>query len=354
MLALPSDIPRPFEDMAVMASRLDATMVVFDERDCIRYVSSRKRQVYSFCDFSVPMTFEQMFMKSWEHGVAMGRLGAVGAEDELQDAKRRRLRDRLEFTKYVPTKLLCSHARISSGWSAQLRVEPARAGLDHFFIADLPTMGLTEIIREREAVSLRSAALDCLEIGVAVLACDGKVRYMNAAMAAAISGGTGWAVDEAGRLRFEGDISRQSLSRLILATATGATPTPTTTLRLNRAGDPAPHMASISRGPSRLEDTAIIAVALPNMGASSVVDILRQDYDLTATEAKLAAMIGAGQETSVAAEALGKTAGSGRTMMKSVYRKLAEKSIPVSGQSALTRWVSMLAAITGSARRRDH
>ncbi|BAI72525.1 hypothetical protein AZL_018870 [Azospirillum sp. B510] len=354
MLALPSDIPRPFEDMAVLASRLDATMVVFDEKDCVRYVSPRKRQIYSFCDFSAPMTFDQMFMKSWEHGVAMGRLGAVGAEDELQDTKRRRLRDRLEFTKHVPTKLLCSHARISSGWNAQLRVEPARAGLDHFFMADLPTMGLTEIIREREAAALRAAALDCLEIGVAVVACDGKVRYKNAAMSAAISSEIGWWVDEAGRLHFDGGASTHGLARLISAAATGAAPSPTTTIRLQRPGDPAPYMASISRGPGRLEDTAVIAVALPTMGTASVIDVLRQEYDLTATEAKLAAMVGAGQETSAAAEALGKTAGSGRTMMKSVYRKLAEKSIPVSGQSALTRWVSMLAAITGASRRRDH
>lgn len=337
-----------------MASRLDATMVVFDEKDCIRYVSPRKRQVYSFCDFSAPMTFDQMFMKSWEVGVAMGRLGAVGAEDELQDVKRRRLRDRLEFTKHVPTKLLCSHARISSGWSAQIRVEPARAGLDHFFVADLPTMGLTEIIREREAAALRSAALDCLEIAVAVVACDGKIRYANAAMNAAISGGSGWAVDGAGRLHFDGDASGRSLARLILAAATGVAPSPTTVIRLQRSGDSASHMASISRGPGRLEDTAIIAAALPNMGGASVIDILRQEYDLTATEARLAAMIGTGQETSMAAAALGKTAGAGRTMMKSVYRKLAEKSIPVSGQSALTRWVSMLAAITGGAQRRDH
>lgn len=351
MLDLSPDIPTPFADLAVLASRLEAPLVVFDDHDRCRYASIGMRQVYEFCDFSQPMDFEALLRRSWEHGTGLEESVPADPESHLAFARERRKRTRLEFTRTHPRRLICSHVRLGSGWSAQLRVEPERAGLEHYFLPDVPVTGVMEAIRRREEAERCANALNSVALGVVVTAPDGRLLHTNAAAQALIARADGIAVID-GRLTAADPTMATAFTRALAAAAMGHITEGRLLLHIrgNRPG--MPHAVSITQGADVPGVAAIVAVSSPRLDDLAVSRMLRDQFGLTATEAALALEIGAGQTNEEASKTLGKSAATGREQLQSIFRKLNRQDILVSGQLALSRWVSVLASITGAARPR--
>lgn len=347
MLSVSPDIPTPFADLAVLAARLDATLVVFDETDAVRYASEGMRRVYRYFDFSYPLTFEALLRRTWELGVNLEESAPADPEKHLAFARERRKRERLEFTRSRPTRLICSHVRIHSGWSAQLRVEPHRAGLEHYFTAGTPVTGLVEAIRRREEADRCAAALDTVSLAVAVVAPDGKLLHANEAARDLFRRVDGFALDDQGRLRVLDPDASAAFPRALAAAALGALPSGRALLRIKGNQPGAPHAVSITQGAEQPGVAAIVAISSPRLDDLAVSRMLREQYGLTAAEAALAVEIGGGRTNDEASKILGKSAATGREQLQAIFRKLG-----VRGQLELSRWVAVLASITGAARRR--
>ncbi|QCO05427.1 hypothetical protein D3867_26130 (plasmid) [Azospirillum argentinense] len=348
MPPIPWDIPGPFADMAVMASRLRASLVIIDPNDNVVYASQDKKRLYPFIDFSAPLTFEAMLRSSWKHGADNGIISPPDFEAQLADAQNARRSPRLEFTRRFPTELICAHIRLDNGWNAQLRVEPDRAGLRQYFSRDIPTFGLLEAIRQRETAEQCAAALDCLAFGIAVLGPDRRIKHKNTAMADLISRSDGLLVDEHGRLSALHDDDTAELSRLVALASLGRLLAPTAATSI-RAAAGRSHIVSVSRGGDSL-GSAVVLVAPASLDVAAVSDVLHRDFKLTPAEAELAAMIGNGFTNDDAAKELGKAPGTGREQVKSILKKLDVGALANRGQTGLARWVAVLGAITGAAR----
>lgn len=351
MQPLPSDIPSPFADLAVLAARLDAALVVFDEVDQCRYASEGMRQVYAFCDFSHPLSFEALLRRSWECGTGLEESTSHDPETQLFYARERRKRARLEFTRTHPRRLVCSHIRLESGWSAQFRVEPGRAGLDHYFLRGTPVTGVIEAIRRREEAERCANALDSVALGVAVVAPDGRVMHSNAAAQALFSRADGFILAD-DRLHTTDAGMTAVFARALADAAMGRVAEGRVLLRIKGARAGEEHMVSVTQGAEAPGVAAIVAISSPRLDDLAVARLLRDQYGLTAAEAALALEIGAGRTNEEASKTLGKSAGTGREQLQSIFRKLNRHDILIGGQLALSRWVAVLASITGAARPR--
>lgn len=345
------DIPQPFADLAVTASRYAATLAIYDAEDRLIFANGVARKLYSFFDFSIPHTFESMLRKSWEYGESIGVAAPADPEGQVAYTNIRRRGERLEFIRRHPANLLCSHLRLPNGLNAQLRIQPEKAGLEHLFCSHSPTLGLMEAIRQREEAAQKAAALDCLAFGVAVVSPDRKIRHRNEAMTNLLMRRDGVQMDELGRVT--GTFSQESaaLGRLIALACLGKLPKSTMTIGLRGAVPGQVHTASISAGAVG-SSTAVLVIAPARMDIAAVSGVLRQDYGLTQAEAELAARIGNGMTNDDVAKELDKSQATGRLHVKSILKKLDRGELANRGQTGLARWVAVLGAITGAARSR--
>lgn len=350
MLNLPPDIPAPFADLAVLAARLDAALVIFDADDQTRFASAGMRRVYNFCDFDATTNFEILLRKTWEMGGRFEEAAPPDPDQRLAFARERRKRQRLEFARTQPIRLVCSHIRVSSGWTAQLRVQPERAGLDHYFTTALPITGLTEALRRREEADRCAAALDRVALAVLVTAPDGRVLHANAAASELVERGDGFVIDAAGRLRATD--AGVPLARAIAAAAAGGLPNGRVVLHAPGRRPDAPHAVSVTMGADAPGVAAIVAISSPRLDDLAVAKLLRDQYGLTAAEAALAVEVGGGRTGDEASRALGKTPATGREQLHRIFGKMSGAGLLTRGQIELSRWVSVLAAITGAARSR--
>lgn len=354
MLPVPADIPTPFADLAVMAARLDAPLVVFDEQDRCRYASEGMRQVYTFCDFSGPLDFETLLRRTWEFGGNREEGAPPDPETSLAMAQASRRRVRLEFARTKPRRLICSHVRLGSGWSAQLRVEPERAGLEHYFTADRPVTGVIEAIRRHEEAQRCSAALDSVSLAVLVVAPDGRLLHANEAALELCRRADGFLIDEARRLRAVDPATDPFLARTISMAAMGEIPNGRSLLHVAGIRPGAPHAVSITQGAERPGVAAIVAISSPRLDDVAVSRLLRDQFGLTQAEAALAVEIGGGLTNEDASKILGKSAATGREQLSSIFKKINGPNVLVRGQLELSRWVSVLASVAGAARKRGN
>ncbi|KAA0576657.1 hypothetical protein [Azospirillum sp. Sh1] len=345
------DVPSPFVDMAVMASRLRASFAIFDDADRLIYANEGKRRLYPFFDYTVPHTFESMLRRTWEYGATQGLPVPDDIEVQLSFAQMRRRGERLEFVRRYPVNLICTHVRLPSGLNAQLRVEPTSAGLQHFFADGTPTLGLMEAIKQRNEAEQRAAALDCLAFGIAVVGPDSKIKHRNAAMDDLLDREDGLQLDEHGRLTALRQDDQQLLKRLTIMACVNELPSRTATVNIRGSTPGIFHTLSVSTG-SKGSSTAVVVVAPPRLDAASVASVLRRDFGLTPAEAGMAAMIGNGLTSDDITRELGKKPSTGRDQVKAILRKLDRGQLANRGQTGLARWVAVLGAITGAARTR--
>ncbi|WP_451994072.1 helix-turn-helix transcriptional regulator [Azospirillum argentinense] len=348
---LPWDIPAPFAKMAVTARKLQGTLAIYDSADRLIFANAGVRRLYPWFDLSVPQTFESMLRRSWEHGEMVGIPAPRDPEAQLAYANMRRQGERLEFIRRYPTNLICTHLRLSSGMNAQLRLEPKKAGLLHFFSEDEPTLGVMEAIHQRDEAAHRAAALDCLAFGIATLGPDRKVIQRNAAMAEMIANADGVFLDAADRLTPVHAEECAEFNRLVTLACMNKLEAPTVAMHLRSPDSPHPHTFSISHG-ARGSKTAVIIVAPARLDVGSVSSVLRRDFGLTPAESTLAAQIGNGLTNDDIARESGKAPNTGRMQVKSILRKLDDGQLAHRSQTGLARWVAVLAAITGAARTR--
>ncbi|MBP2307490.1 hypothetical protein GBZ48_22045 [Azospirillum melinis] len=351
MLAIPSDIPTPFSDLAVMAARLRAPLVVFDEKDQCRYTSEWMRRVYEFCDFSRPADFEAILRRAWEYGGNREVGAPPDLETSLAMARASRQRIRLEFVRTQPRRLICNHVRIGSGWSAQLRVEPERAGLEHYFTADMPVTGIVEAIRRHEQAKRCARALDSVSLAVVVVGPDAGVLHSNDAAKSLCQRNDGFLVDDNGRLRAIDPTVDPFFARTVAMAAMGEIPGGRSLLHIAGCQPGAPHAVSITAGADQPGVAAIVAISSAKLDDVAVTRLLRDQFGLTSAEATLAVEIGGGKTNDQVSKILGKSPATGREQLHNIFKKLARQNIAVKGQIELSRWVSVLASITGAARK---
>ncbi|WP_372393998.1 hypothetical protein ABMY26_00885 (plasmid) [Azospirillum sp. HJ39] len=333
-----------------MAARLDAPLVIFDEHDQCRYASDGMRQVYAFCDFDRPQTFESLLRKSWECGVRLDLSTSSDLTSHLAFARERRKRERLEFTRTHPRRLICTHARLTSGWSVQLRVAPERAGLEHYFTGDQPITGVIEAIRRREEAARCSLALDTLSLAVLVVSPDCRLLHANVAAVNLCDRGDGFLVDDTRRLRAVDSALDPFFARTIAMAAGGQLAGGRSLLHVAGSRPGAPHAVSITMGADQPGVAAIVAVSTAQLDDLAVSRLLRNQFGLTQAEAVLAVEIGSGHTNEEASKKLGKSAATGREQLSNIFKKINGPR----GQLELSRWVSVLASVAGAARKRGN
>ncbi|WP_207457121.1 hypothetical protein [Azospirillum sp. SYSU D00513] len=353
-LSLPSEIPTPLADMAVLAAKLSAGFVIFDAKDILRYASERQRQIYSFCDFNQPLTFDDILLQTAQNSRPRGNPALADVRQHLSVAKLQRLEARLEFTRLFPVEMVCSHVRLGNGWNAQIRVEKGRSGvdLDHYFSEAAPAASLVEVIRQRENARQKAAALDCIAIGVAVVSRDCVVRHKNAAMDDMLLKGDGLRLRSGRIISSPYDDDDINLRRLVAAAASGALPVPQVAICLRRPNGGEPLVVSVSQNLAA-DGMAVVVVAPPKFDEETLASVLERDFGLTPAEAAHAAAISDGASSHEVTTAQGKSAATGRSQLASITRKLSRKQISANSQSRLTRFAMVVAAITGAARSRS-
>lgn len=344
------DMPEPFVEMAVLASRYNAIMTVYDEEDRLVYANKAVRNLYNFFDFSSPQTFETMIRSSLKHSEKI-RSGRSGNHDDIVAyANIQRLSSRLEFLREYPAKLICSHIRLPNGENAQLRLDPSTVGLDNYFANPSSSFSLMETIRRGEDAVQKAAALDCLSFGVAIVGVDRKVRHSNAAMTDQIRRQDGITLDDLGRFVTTAHQGAAELARLIVLGCVGKLPHATMTLSIRGSVPGHVHSLSVSPG-AQDSNTAVVILAPARVDLASVSGVLHRDYGLTQAESEMAAMIGNGMTNEEITRETGRSLDTGRGHIKSIIRKVSGE-IATSNQTGISRWAAVLWAITGAARSR--
>lgn len=345
MLDVHADIPEPLARLAATADRLNAAVVVFDQKDTVRHASARFRSLYDFCGDFDGMSFDQIFRSAWKNSG-----NGPGCDDALTDTNHRREAERLEFKRASPTVLLCAHTRLPSGWSAQIRIEPGQPGFDHFF-AYPPQVSLIEALKQRDAADMRAAALEAIGFPIAILTATGTLRFQNRAMGDLLAQRVGLYLAD-GALRLTDPLAEAHLLRLVADVAYGRAchslggKQVVTTICVGGVT----YTASVSQCLSRLDDAAVLVIVPVVPDLSRITATLRQGFGLSPAQAQMAALVGTGTETSIAARVLDKSAHTAREQMKQIYKRLVARRIPASGQSTLTAWIVSMLAITGAVR----
>jgi DNA-binding CsgD family transcriptional regulator len=185
-----------------------------------------------------------------------------------------------------------------------------------------------------------------------VTAPDGRVLHANAAAAELFRRGDGFALDDAGLLTVTDAAMAPSFARAVGLAALGRAPHGRVVLHVPGLRPDAPHAVSITMGADAPGVAAIIAISSPRLDDLAVAKLLRDQYGLTAAEAALAVEIGGGRTNEDAARALGKSAATGREQLHKIFGKMSGAGLLTRGQLELSRWVAVLASITGAARTR--
>lgn len=349
-MELSADTPPALAEMAALAVRIGSSAVVFDHADRMSFASIHMRRVYSFCDFDRPLTFDDILLASVEHEAASGVSLQESPADKLARTKMRRRVERMEFVRTFPVPLMCLHWMHRSGWSIQIRAEPKHIGLSSFFDEEVPAFGLLEALRRREEMVQRAAVLDSIDLAVAVVGPEGRIRYENAAFSALHSRSDGLLVDDGGRLRAGDCADDQHLSKAIASAALGFPGRRSITMCVRRGrGDP--HILSVSQGVGALSGAAILVVAPAALEPEALADVLYRDFGLTEAQSETAAMVASGLSPEEAAQQLSKSKETIRTHLKGGMSRL-DSIIGGSSQARLSRFAAVLSSIAGAARMR--
>ncbi|WP_372393788.1 helix-turn-helix transcriptional regulator (plasmid) [Azospirillum sp. HJ39] len=347
-LDLPADTPPALAEMAALAVRIGSSAAVFDCSDRLKFASDHLRNVYSFCDFSGPLTFDDILLTSLKHEVAAGATLQESPADKLARTKVRRRIERMEFIRTFPVQLMCLHWMHHSGWSIQIRAEPKHIGLSSFFDDEVPAFGLLEALRRREEMAQRAAVLDSIDLAIAVVGPEGRIRYENAAFSALLSCGDGFVIDDGGRLRAADCVDSQHLGKAVASAALGWPGRRSVTMCVRRGcGDP--HILSISQGLGALAGSAVLVVAPVALGPEDLANVLYRDFGLTEAQSEAAALVASGLSPEEAAQRLDKSKETIRTQLKGGISRL-DSVIGGSTQARLSRFAAVLSSIAGVAR----
>ncbi|ALG71810.1 helix-turn-helix transcriptional regulator [Azospirillum thiophilum] len=345
---LSSDTPPSLAEMAALAVRIGSSAAVFDDSDRLSFASDHMRRVYSFVDFSRQQTFDDLLLTSLKHEVAAGAILQESPSDKLARTKMRRRVERMEFIRTFPIPQMCLHWMHHSGWSIQIRAEPKHIGLSSFFDDEIPAFGLLEALRRREEMAQRAAVLDSIDLAIAVLGPEGRVRYKNAAFSVLLSHGDGFVIDDGGRLRADDCVDAQHLSKAVASAALGWPGRRSVTMCVRRGrGDP--HILSISQGVGALAGAAVLVVAPVALEPEALADVLYRDFGLTEAQSEAAALVASGLSPEDAAKKLDKSKETIRTQLKGGMGRL-DSIIGGSTQTRLSRFAALLSSIAGAAR----
>ncbi|MCW5697267.1 MAG: helix-turn-helix transcriptional regulator [Bauldia sp.] len=193
--------------------------------------------------------------------------------------------------------------------------------------------------------------LSRLDCGVAFLDATGRVQHLNAAAKTMLAGGGFSTVG--GRLRARIPLDQPALDTLLRSAGSPDTaPGFVGPVHLRRP-DGKPVLAhAIGVGADSAERLEVILLGRrsivvffvdPDAPGRLMPETVLTRFGLTPAEARLASHVGAGLPISEAAQRLGLTEGSARTIVKRIYAKLG-----FARQAELVRFVTRLSAIGGS------
>lgn len=345
---LSADTPPALAEMAALAVRTGSSAVVFDDADRLMFASDHMRRVYAFCDFGRELTFDDILLTSMKQEAAAGLPLQESPSEKLARTKLRRRAERMEFIRTFPVPLMCLHWMHHSGWSIQIRAEPKHIGLSSFFDEEIPAFGLLEALRRREEMAQRAAVLDSIDLAIAVVGPEGRIRFRNAAFSVLLTQGDGFALDDGGRLRAADGVDAQHLSKAIASSALGWPGRRSVTMCIRR-GRGEPHILSVSQGVGALAGAAVLVVAPVALEPEDLADLLYRDFGLTEAQSEAAALVASGLTPEEAARRLNKSKETIRTQLKGGIGRL-DNIIGGSTQARLSRFAAVLSSIAGTAR----
>lgn len=345
---LSPDTPPALAEMAALAVRIGSSAAVFDSADRLRFASDHMRRVYDFCDFSRDLTFDDILLTSMKQEAAAGVPLQESPFDKLARTKMRRRAERMEFIRTFPVPLMCLHWMHHSGWNIQIRAEPKHIGLSSFFDEEIPAFGLLEALRRREEMAQRAAVLDSIDLAIAVVGPEGRIRFKNAAFSVLLSHNDGFTIDDGGRLRAADGADTQRLSKAIASAALGWPGRRSVTICVRRGrGDP--HLLSVSQGMGALAGAAVLVVAPVALDPEDLADVLYRDFGLTEAQSEAAALVASGLSPEETARKLKKSKETIRTQLKGGIGRL-DSIIGGNTQARLSRFAAVISSIAGAAR----
>jgi DNA-binding CsgD family transcriptional regulator len=183
-----------------------------------------------------------------------------------------------------------------------------------------------KVAETRELGEAMAAALDRSPYGLFILGDDGRVRHANAA-GERLLGEPGGLRAIFGRLSAPSPDDSRRLQRLIAAACGAAGPRVGGTMAVRRPGERAP--LSVVVAPTRERafsvlpagPSVIVCVTDPEAAAGVPESLLRELFDLTSAQAKVAAALIAGRSPRQAAEALGLSFYTVRAHLARIFEK---------------------------------
>lgn len=309
------------------AKIIGADTIVFGSDDKVFFVTDGVRCLYPFVDFNVTQTFDSVYWSAISHSVDVATMPVAPDDYLIMTRTARRVYQSLDFRKdYRERSLLCRHLRLSSGQSAQIRIDTA-ALPDVVALAEtIPdtVSAMLAVVRELTRVA---AVLNCLPVGVAVVSLSGAPVWANQSARQALE--QGWlSLDDDGGLVTPAGEALSAMVRWVVDQG-----------QVVYRSTPAA-VLSISPGPSG--ETALLLLSARYERAAA--DACLRDLGLTPALSRAALDV---VEFGGAAEAAAATGQNAKTLYRQLSRAFERlEPMGVSSQTGMARLVGNIAAVT--------
>jgi FixJ family two-component response regulator len=178
--------------------------------------------------------------------------------------------------------------------------------------------GITEAIRHREGSAAPADVADLLPFGILGLDSDRRITFMNKEGARMIAAGDVIVADAAGRCRAATPQQTATLYRIVDEVAGGGD---AAVCGLDGTADGSKYAVVAERQTSGRPGLAFLFLINLSQHRSPPAAVLKQLFNLSKSEARLAEMLASGLDLKDAAEAIGITVLTARTYLKTIFEK---------------------------------